>query len=125
VNEVTTPKCPPPDPRQAQSSSAFSRASHAITSPAAVATRIPITLSQVRPSFRPSTPWPPPSARPAIPTDAQVPPGIASPKGAVPAYTSMSRAPAPTVAVPAPRSTSTCASEPTSHTSPSVVEYPA
>ena len=44
-----------------------------------------VTVSQVSPSLRPSTPWPPPSVSPAIPTLAQVPAGSALPAAPTPA----------------------------------------
>ena len=58
-----------------------------------------VTLSLVRPNFRELNPWPPPSASPAIPTDAQEPLGMARPAGASFASTSIRRAPAPIVTI--------------------------
>ncbi len=57
-------------------------------------------LAQVSPNRRPTTPCPPPSVNPLIPTVAQVPTGITSPTAARPARTSITFAPAPIVTVP-------------------------
>ena len=49
VNEVTTPRCPPPPPRSAQNRSGSASALTVTASPAAVTTRIDVTASHVRP----------------------------------------------------------------------------
>ena len=62
-------------------------------------TCIEVTASQVSPMARVSTPTPPPSVSPAIPTVAHDPPAIARPWSLRAAYTGARAAPAPTVAV--------------------------
>ena len=78
--------------------------------------------SHVRPNRRPTTPWPPPSVSPLMPTVAHVPTGITAPVAATPAATSITLAPAPIVAVPAP--VRSVAISETSITIPSESEYP-
>src|SRR5215813_13187543 len=84
VNEVTTPKLPPPPPRQAQNRSAFWVESHVLTWPSAVTICSDFTLSLVSPKARDTTPTPPPRVRPAIPTVGHDPPGTPRPCAASP-----------------------------------------
>src|SRR5580765_3848493 len=70
--------------------------------PSASTTVAALSESHVRPNRRPTTPWPPPSVSPLIPTVGQVPTGITAPAAATPAATSITLAPASIVAVPAP-----------------------
>src|SRR6266567_1555538 len=84
VNEVTTPKLPPLPPRSAQKRSALWLASQVSTRPSASTTWAARRLSQVKPYLRPSTPIPPPSVRPAIPTVGQEPAGSTIPYCASP-----------------------------------------
>ena len=121
---VTTPKLPPPPPRQAQYRSGFSVAEQFRWRPSAVTIPSETTLSLVVPNAREARPTPPPSASPPIPTVAHDPAGIARPWRARVASTSTSRAPAPIVAVP-DASRWIAASRFRSTTSPVPVEYPA
>ena len=57
-------------------------------------------LSVISPQRRPASPWPPPSARPATPTEGQEPPGTVRPRRASDEYMSISWAPGPSVARP-------------------------
>src|SRR6516164_5489474 len=79
VNEVTTPKLPPPPPRQAQNRSGLVLALHVLSWPSAVTICRDFTLSLVRPYARDTTPTPPPRVSPAMPTVGQDPPGTARP----------------------------------------------
>jgi len=76
---ATTPKWPVPAPRSAQNRSASWYSSQSTTRPLASTTRAPTRRSEVTPCVRPRNPRPPPSVRPAIPTDGQVPPAIVMP----------------------------------------------
>src|SRR6478672_2985068 len=60
VNEVTTPKLPPPPPRQAQNRSEFWLELQVLTWPSAVTICRDFTLSLVSPYARDTTPMPPP-----------------------------------------------------------------
>src|SRR6185437_9078775 len=86
VNEVTTPKFPPPPPWQAQNRSLLccGSALAVSTAPFAVTICNDSRLSQVSPYARAVTPMPPPRARPAMPTVGQDPPGTARPLAARP-----------------------------------------
>lgn len=95
---------------------------HGRTVPSAVTIVSERRLSQVRPSLREAKPTPPPSARPAMPTVGHEPAGIVTPCCASLAYTSSSRAPAPTLALPRARSKTTPSRRETSITTPLVVE---
>src|SRR5450432_1111561 len=79
VNEVTTPKLPPPPPRNAQKRSALERASQVSTRPSATTTWAERRLSHVRPNLRPSTPTPPPRVKPEMPTVGHEPAGSTTP----------------------------------------------
>ena len=122
VNDVTTPKLPPPAPRSAQKRSGSFAASHVTMRPSASTTVADRSESHVRPNRRPTTPWPPPSVSPLMPTVGHVPTGITAPVAATPAATSITFAPAPIVAVPA--DVRTLAIGETSITIPSESEYP-
>src|SRR5262245_45832702 len=76
---VTTPKLPPPPPRQAQYRSAWRDRSHVRTRPSAVTIVSARTLSAVVPSLREAKPTPPPSASPPTPTVGHEPAGIVPP----------------------------------------------
>lgn len=82
VNDVATPKFPPPPPRQAQYRSLCWEESQVTTDPSARTTCAAFRLSLVSPKARPTTPTPPPSVSPAMPTVAHEPPGTASPRAA-------------------------------------------
>ena len=99
VNDVTTPRCPPPPPRSAQKRSGSLSALAVTILPSARTTCIAVTESQVSPYARVSTPTPPPWVSPAMPTVGQEPPGIPRPCVPSASYTWTSEAPAPTVAV--------------------------
>src|SRR5947209_14090009 len=75
VNDVTMPKLPPPPPRNAQNRSGSADTDTVRDAPSAVTTVADTSRSQVSPYLRDSTPMPPPSVRPAIPTDGQEPAG--------------------------------------------------
>ncbi len=125
VNEVAIPKFPPPPPWLAQKRSPSSPPLDFVqcrSVPSAVMTSIDSSRSQVSPYERPTTPCPPPSARPLIPTVGHEPAGIATPAAASPAYTSTRRAPAPMVALPF--AALTPAIRVTSMTSPVPVDQP-
>src|SRR2546422_2397688 len=79
VNEVTTPKLPPPPPRSAQKRSGSWFALQVSRRPSATTTCAACKVSQVRPNLRPRTPTPPPMVRPATPTVAQEPAGSTRP----------------------------------------------
>ena len=96
VNDVATPKLPPPPPRQAQNRSLFWLAVQVRAWPSAVTIWTAWRLSLARPKARDSTPTPPPRVSPATPTVAQDPPGTARPRAASRWYMSMSRSPVPT-----------------------------
>src|SRR3984957_468563 len=117
VNEVATPKLPPPPPFDDQSRSVWWAASAVTTVGAAFTTSTACRLSQVSPYLRPKTPIPPPRVRPAIPTVGHEPPGSSTPDAPKVLYTSINRAPAPTMAVSA-LPTATPAMGVTSITSP-------
>src|ERR1700690_125733 len=125
VNEVATPKLPPPPPRQAQKRSLSWLASQSRIWPSAVTTCTDSMLSQVSPYARETTPTPPPSARPAIPTLGHDPPGTVTPWAASLAYRSMRKVPEPTVATPDPLSTPIEFMPVTSTISPDVLDQPA
>ena len=96
--DVTTPRVPAPAPRSAQNRSSSWCSSQRMTRPSARTTSAPISRSEVTPYFRPRIPSPPPSVRPAIPTEGQVPAGMARPCSCNASYTSPSDAPAPILA---------------------------
>ena len=98
VNDVTTPRCPPPPPRSAQNRSGCWVGLAVTTEPLASTTRIEVTASQVSPCARVSTPTPPPWVRPAMPTVGHEPPAIPRPRVPSASYTWTREAPAPTVA---------------------------
>src|SRR5215208_2020040 len=87
VNEVTTPKLPPPPPRSAQNRSALLSRDAVITSPSATTTEADTSASHVRPDRRASDPTPPPNVKPATPTVGQLPLGIDRPFAASAACT--------------------------------------
>ena len=68
--------------------------------PSAVTMVADTRLSVVSPKRRPASPWPPPSVRPAMPTEGQEPDGVDRPRRVSVRCTSMSWAPGPTVALP-------------------------
>ena len=76
VNDVTTPKLPPPPPRNAQNRSAWSSADAVIASPLGSTTEADTSASHVNPERLASHPRPPPNAKPAMPTVGQLPLGI-------------------------------------------------
>ena len=78
MNEVTTPKLPPP-PLSPMKRSGFSAVLAVTTCPSAVTTSAAIRLSEVRPQRRSSQPLPLPSVRPAIPVVEKRPPVTARP----------------------------------------------
>ena len=78
MNEVTTPKLPPP-PRIAQKRSGFSSSFAVTTLPSASTTSAPSRLSIDRPSPRLRWPIPPPSVRPPTPVVEMIPPASARP----------------------------------------------
>src|SRR6185312_13763442 len=83
VNDVTTPKLPPP-PRSAQNRSLCSLSALAVTNdPSASTTSADSRLSTVRPKRRDRYPMPPPSVRPATPVEAMNPDGVAMPNATV------------------------------------------
>src|SRR5215469_790782 len=102
VNDVATPKLPPPPPMLAQSRSVCWVESHVRTEPSAVTIWTDSMASQVKPYWRESTPMPPPSASPARPTVGHEPPGIARPCAARFSYRWIRPMPAPTVTLPLP-----------------------
>src|ERR1700688_3945994 len=73
VKAVTTPKLPPPPPRQAQYRSGLVAGSATTTLPSAVTIRGAGILSRVAPFSGAANPTPPPSASPATPTVGQEP----------------------------------------------------
>ena len=79
MSEVTTPKLPAPAPRSAQNRSSSWCSSHARMRPSARTISAPTRWSEVTPYFLPRIPRPPPSVRPATPTDGHVPAGMARP----------------------------------------------
>src|SRR3984957_10729817 len=95
--EVTTPKLPPPPPRQAQNRSSFCVDSHCRRTPSAVTISTDAVWSHGRREARENTRMPPPNANPAMTTVGHEPPGKRSPCAARPAYTSINLDPAPTV----------------------------
>ncbi len=82
TSEVTTPIVPLPPPRSAQNSSGSNSSSQSTIRPSPSTTRAARSASQVSPCARPSTPSPPPSVRPAMPTAGPQPAGIVTPAGA-------------------------------------------
>jgi hypothetical protein len=78
VNDVTTPKFPPPPPRIAQKRSGSVMASHVSMRPSAVTTCAETSASHVRPHILSTTPMPPPCVSPEMPTLRQVPSGMAT-----------------------------------------------
>ena len=80
VNDVTTPKLPPPPPLDAHSRSACSAGSAVTTRESAVTISTDRRLSQVSPYLRPKTPMPPPRVSPAMPTVGHEPPGRRRPE---------------------------------------------
>src|SRR5271154_1274250 len=84
VNEVATPKLPPPPPRQAQNRSGLVFALAVRIWPSAVTICMDVTLSEASPKAWPATPIPPPRVRPEMPTVGQEPPGTARPCAASP-----------------------------------------
>ncbi len=122
VNDVTTPKLPPPPPRQAQNRSSLADADAVSSRPSAVTTSSDCTLSHVSPKLRPNTPTPPPNVSPAMPTVGHDPPGSTTPDCPRVLYTSINRAPAPTTAVARSWATVTVAIRVTSTTSPVLSE---
>jgi hypothetical protein len=66
-------------PRSAQNRSGLLLASACTTRPSPRTTSAPRSWSLVRPQARDSTPRPPPSARPATPTEGHDPPGMPTP----------------------------------------------
>ncbi|MGZ6787263.1 MAG: hypothetical protein ACXVEL_13035, partial [Nocardioidaceae bacterium] len=72
---MTTPRLPPPPPREAQNRSGSRSAWTCRSRPSAVTTVSSSSASQVSPKARDSTPTPPPRVSPAAPTDGQVPVG--------------------------------------------------
>ncbi len=84
----------------------------------AVTMRSDDTLSHVSPKFRPTTPMPPPRARPAMPTVGHEPPGTVTPAPASAAYMSTRRVPDPTRARPCPATGATPSKGVTSTTRP-------
>ncbi len=97
---VTMPKLPPPPPWHAQNRSSSESAVTRWTRPSAVTIVTASMLSVMRPQRRPASPWPPPSARPATPTEGHEPPGTVRPRLASEEYMSMSCVPGPTRATP-------------------------
>src|ERR1700722_13681241 len=85
LNDVATPKLPPPPPWLAQYRSLWALVALQVRMlPSAVTISTCSIASEVRPNARASTPMPPPSARPARPTVGQEPPGTALPCAARP-----------------------------------------
>src|SRR5215469_95807 len=86
VKDVATPKLPPPPPRLAQyrSQCALVELQESVL-PSAVTICSDSMASLVGPYCLPSTPTPPPRARPASPTVGHEPPGTALPRAASPA----------------------------------------
>ena len=125
VNEVATPKLPPPPPREAQYRSLSRAWSQSRIRPSAVTICTESRLSQVRPKARDTTPMPPPSVSPAIPTVGHEPPGTAALSAASLEYMSISKAPDPTRASPEALSSSTEAIWDTSTIRPDVPDQPA
>ena len=105
VNDVTTPKLPPP-PRSAQNSSGFSSAEARTIEPSARTTSASSRLSMVRPPERAMCPMPPPSVSPPTPVVPMMPQGTAPPASCVAASTSFQTQPPPTRTVRAAASTS-------------------
>ena len=95
VNEVTTPKFPPP-PRSAQNRSPCELSLAVTKLPSASTTSAASRLSTVRPNRRDRYPMPPPSVRPATPVDPRKPDGVAMPKPTVAWSTSAQVHPAST-----------------------------
>src|SRR6266550_429406 len=105
VNDVTTPKFPPP-PRIAQNRSGSSVALAFRIRPSAVTTSASSRLSHASPCFRMRIPKPPPRVSPAIPVSETIPPVVARPCACV--ARSRSRQVAPPSAVASCRPGSTC-----------------
>ena len=98
MNDVTTPKLPPP-PRTAQNRSALSSALAVTKLPSARTMSTSRKLSMVRPHLRVRWPTPPPSPSPPRPVVEMMPPGTARPNVCVAWSTSPSRLPPPATAV--------------------------
>src|SRR3954452_19973002 len=97
VNDVTTPKFPPP-PRIAQNRSGFSASLAWASVPSASTTSAPSMLSTERPYLRVRCPTPPPSSSPT-PVVEMTPNGVASPNACVAWSMSPIVLPPPTSAV--------------------------
>ncbi len=97
VNEVATPKLPPP-PCSAQNKSGFSVSLAVTCRPSASTSSTDSRLSQARPNFRSSHPDPPPSVRPPTPVVEIRPPVVATPCAWVAPSTAPHVAPPPTTA---------------------------
>src|SRR6478752_555745 len=78
VNEVTTPKLPPP-PRTAQNRAGCWSSSEITVAPSAVTTSTCIKLSLLYPYRRDNQPIPPPRVKPPTPVVEINPPGVANP----------------------------------------------
>ncbi len=106
VNDVATPKLPPP-PCSAQNSSVFSSSLARSCCPSARTRSTDSSRSQANPSLRSSQPVPPPRVNPPTPVVETRPPVVARPNGSVARSKSLIVAPPPTVAVRASGSTET------------------
>src|SRR5881396_3824200 len=106
VNDVTTPKFPPP-PRIAQNRSGSSVALAFRIRPSAVTISASSRLSHASPCFRIRIPKPPPSVSPAIPVSETIPPVVARPCAWVARSRSRQVAPPSAVAIRRPGSTCT------------------
>src|SRR5437773_1780482 len=101
VNDVTTPKFPPP-PRIAQNRSGSSVALAFRIRPSAVTISASSRLSQASPCFRIRIPKPPPRVSPAIPVSETIPPVVARPCAWVARSRSRQVAPPSAVAIRPP-----------------------
>jgi hypothetical protein len=106
VNEVATPKLPPP-PCSAQNSSGCSSSLARTVAPSAMTSSTASRLSQASPIFRSSQPVPPPRVNPPTPVVETLPPVVARPYGSVARSRWLMVAPPATVAVRASGSTVT------------------
>ncbi|QZO02553.1 hypothetical protein K6K41_18115 [Chenggangzhangella methanolivorans] len=100
VNEVLTPKLPPPPPRKPQNRFGSAPCDTERTAPSAVTISAPVIASEPTPKRRMLKPMPPPSMKPAMPTVGQRPWVMARPAARSPAATSRLRQPAPIVTRP-------------------------